>query len=62
MFFSISTLKSATRIRYAYNIDCGLRCLSNAKSSYFPDLVEFEKVYVRFLINRTFKIVGMEVF
>ena len=32
--------------------------LSNSKAFYFSDLMEFEEFYLRFLINKTFNIVG----
>ena len=32
--------------------------LSNSEPLYFSELLELEKVYVRFLVNKTFKIVG----
>ena len=34
------------------------KCLSSSKAFYFSESVGFEKVYVVFLINETFKIVG----
>ena len=36
----------------------GCKWLSNSKALYFLESVEFEKVYVRFFINKVFKIVG----
>ena len=68
MFF-ISILKSETR--YAYNnIDCigskyacnmlirRSKWLTNSKALYFSESVEFEKVYVRFLLTLTWVWLG----